>query len=56
MSWPSPEGLPDPGIEPVSLTSPALGGRFFTNNTTWGSLCVHSLLDARTTLQIDLGG
>ena len=27
----SPPGhLPDPGIEPVSLTSPALAGRFFT--------------------------
>ena len=23
-------GLPDPGIKPVSLVSPALGGRFFT--------------------------
>ena len=33
--------LPDPGIEPVSLTSPALSGRFFTNHSTdagrdWG--------------------
>ena len=26
--------LPDPGIEPVSLTSPALTGRFFTTSTT----------------------
>ena len=26
----SPERLPDPGIEPVSLMSPALAGRFFT--------------------------
>ena len=25
-----PEDLPDPGIEPISLTSPALAGRFFT--------------------------
>ena len=30
-----PEDLPDPGIEPVSLTSPALAGRFFTTSTTW---------------------
>ena len=25
-----PEDLPDPGIEPTSLASPALAGRFFT--------------------------
>ena len=28
-------GLPDPGIEPASLMSPALAGRFFTTSTTW---------------------
>ena len=27
--------LPDPGIEPTSLTSPALVGGFFTTSTTW---------------------
>ena len=27
---PSPADLPDPGIEPMSLASPALAGRFFT--------------------------
>ena len=27
--------LPDPGIEPMSLMSPALTGRFFTTSTTW---------------------
>ena len=27
---PPPGDLPDPGIEPTSLTSPALAGRFFT--------------------------
>ena len=27
--------LPDPGIKPMSLMSPALAGRFFTTNTTW---------------------
>ena len=27
--------LPHPGIELVSLTSPALAGGFFTTNTTW---------------------
>ena len=28
--FPSPEDLPDPGIEPESLASPALADRFFT--------------------------
>ena len=27
--------LPDPGIEPVSLKSPALAGRFFTTSASW---------------------
>ena len=32
----SPPGdLPDPGIEPPSLMSPALAGGFFTTGTTW---------------------
>ena len=30
--------LPDPGIKPSSLTSPSLGGGFFTTNTTWEAL------------------
>ena len=32
---PSPGDLPDPGIEPQSLTSPALADRFFTTSATW---------------------
>ena len=32
---PPPEDLPDPGIEPLSLTCPALAGRCFTTSTTW---------------------
>jgi len=35
LPCPSPGDLPDPGIKPVSLISPALAGRFFTTNTTW---------------------
>ena len=27
--------LPDPGIEPLSLASPALAGGFFTTSATW---------------------
>ena len=35
LPCPPPEDLPDPGIEPDSLTSPALAGRFFTTSATW---------------------
>ena len=31
---PRPGDLPDPSIEPLSLTSPALAGRFFTTSAT----------------------
>ena len=35
----SPPGdLPDPGVEPKSLMSPALAGRFFTTRATWEAL------------------
>ena len=30
-----PGDLPNPGIEPASLASPALAGRFFTTSATW---------------------
>ena len=35
LPGPPPEDLPDPGIDPGSLMSPALAGRFFTTSTTW---------------------
>ena len=35
LPFPSPEDLPDPGIEPRSLASPVLAGGFFTASTTW---------------------
>ena len=31
LPFPTPWDLPDPGIEPTSLVSPALAGRFFTS-------------------------
>ena len=34
LSGPPPEALPNLGIEPVSLMSPALGDRFFTISAT----------------------
>ena len=33
--WSPPGDLPHPGIEPVSLMSPALAGGFFTTSATW---------------------
>ena len=30
LPFPTPEDLPNPGIKPASLASPALAGRFFT--------------------------
>ena len=35
LPFPFPGHLPNPGIEPASLASPALAGRFFTTSTTW---------------------
>ena len=35
LPCPSLGQLPNTGIEPVSLTSPALVGGFFTTRTTW---------------------
>ena len=35
LPCPPPGHLPDPGIEPVSLMSPALAGEFFTTSTAW---------------------
>ena len=38
LPCPPPGDLPDPGIEPASLGSLALAGRFFTPSTTWKAL------------------
>ena len=35
LPFPSSGNLPDPGIEPVSLVTPALAGRLFTACATW---------------------
>ena len=35
LPCPSPGYLPNPGIKPVFLRSPALASRFFTTSTTW---------------------
>ena len=45
---PPPEDLPDPGIDPTSLTSPTLAGEVFTTSTTWEdhTYDIHSFLHA----------
>ena len=54
--FPPPGDLPDPGIEPASLASPALTGRFLTTSTTWEAQ-VEVLLrkkNSATRLNLDL--
>ena len=34
LPFPPPRDLPDPGMEPMSLVSPVLAGRFFTTTAT----------------------
>ena len=38
LPCPPPGDLPDPRIEPESLTFPALAGCFFTNSAIWKAL------------------
>ena len=41
----SPGDLPDPGIKPMALASPALAGKFFTTrNATWETLIYNLLI------------
>ena len=35
LPCPSPGDLPDPGIKPISLMSPALADEFFTTRANW---------------------
>ena len=51
LSFPSPRDLVTPGIEPMSLVSPALAGGFFTTSATWEAPCLyykHPYLDSST--------
>ena len=43
LPCPPPEDLPNPGIEPTPLTSPALAGKFFTTSTTWEAFTLAGL-------------
>ena len=35
VPFPTPWDLPDPGIKPTSLASPALAGEYFTSSANW---------------------
>ena len=41
LPFPSARDLPDPGIEPMSLTSLALAGGFLTTSATWEAHIIH---------------
>ena len=56
LPFPSPGDLPDPGVEPTSLVSPALAGRFLITSSTWEShtsviLCGCSVTQSCPTLR-----
>ena len=47
VACPPPGDLPNPGIKPATLMSPALAGQFFTTSATWeaqGSLCYVTII------------
>ena len=52
LPCPLPGHLPDSGIEPVSLMSPALAGRFFTTSAPWEDLLSHTAPFISVTEQI----
>ena len=40
LPFPPPGDLPDPGIKPVFLASPALAGGFFTTSAPWEAMII----------------
>ena len=46
LPFPSPGDLPDRGIKPATLVSPALAGKFFTTGTTWEVVNVGNIEDS----------
>ena len=58
LPFPPPGNLPDPGIKPVSLKSPALAGQLLTTSTTWEAHLAHTRLKNSKCLQglIPFGG
>ena len=54
LPFPPPGNLPNPGIEPTSLASLALTGRFFTTNVTWKASSPLLLVSYLFLIEIDL--
>ena len=44
LPFPTPGDLPNPGVEPASLMSPALAGRFLTTSATWEAILFYEQL------------
>ena len=43
LPFPSPGDLPDPGVEPASLVSPAFEAKFFTTSASWEAQLILSI-------------
>ena len=53
LPFPPPGDHPDPGIEPMSLASPGLAGRFFTTSANWEAQNVMKLMSIGKSLLND---
>ena len=56
LPFPSPGDLPDPGIEPLSVRSPALASGFITTSITWEASSYLLLNDDLYRKETDLVG
>ena len=52
VTFPTAGDLPDPGIEPTSLASPVLAGRFFTTSATWEALVHYKEIKMMMTIKL----
>ena len=52
LPFPTPGDLPNPGIKPTSLRSPALASRFFTTSATWEALFCSWVLSCFSCVQL----
>ena len=56
LLFPSPGDLPNSGIEPVSLMSPALAGKFFTTGATWEAPVITDPVKFENGLELEIEG
>ena len=56
LSCPPPGDLPNPGIEPASLMSFALAGRYFTTSATWEAHLVYTYTKTCISYSVFLSG